>query len=93
MDQIEALEAAGRKYLSKIQTILKTKGIDAETVLETGVAAERIVHVAEERNADLIALASHGRTGLSRVFFGSVAAAVLHRSETPLLLVRSRDDA
>ncbi len=92
MDQIEALEAAGREYLSKIQTTLEAKGIDAETVLETGPAAERIIHVAEERDADLIALASHGRTGLSRVFFGSVAAAVLHRSETPLLLIRSRDD-
>ena len=93
VDQLEALRVAGEKYLSKIQTILKTKEIDAEAVVETGQAAERIVHVAEDRDADLIAIASHGRTGLSRVFFGSVAAGVLHRSQTPLLLVRSRDDA
>jgi len=93
LDQLEALRVAGEEYLSKIQTILKTKEIDAEAVIETGQAAERIVHLAEKRDADLIAIASHGRTGLSRVFFGSVAAGVLHRSETPLLLVRSRDDA
>jgi nucleotide-binding universal stress UspA family protein len=92
-EQIETMRSAAAEYLSKIQSILKTKDIDAETVIETGSAAERIVHVAEERDADLIAIASHGRTGLPRVFFGSVAAAVLHRSETPLLLVRSRDDA
>ena len=90
--QIEAMRSAAAEYLSKIQSILKTKDIKAEAVIETGPAAERIVHVAEERDADLIAIASHGRTGLPRVFFGSVAAAVLHRSETPLLLVRSRDD-
>ena len=92
MDQIEALQAAGKEYLSKVQTILRTKNIETEILIETGPASERIVHIAEERNADLIALASHGRTGLSRVFFGSVAAGVLHRSETPLLLIRSRDD-
>ncbi len=91
MDQIDALRAAGEKYLTKIQTILKTKGIEAEVVIESGPIAERIIHVAEQKDADLIALASHGRTGLSRVVFGSVAAAVLHRTETPLLLIRSRD--
>jgi nucleotide-binding universal stress UspA family protein len=93
VEQLEALRVAGEEYLSEIQTILKTKDIDAEVIIETGPAAERIVHVSEERDADLIAIASHGRTGLPRVFFGSVAAGVLHRSETPLLLVRSRDDA
>jgi len=92
MDQIEAMRTSAEEYLAKIQTILKAKGIEAETLIETGPAAERIVHVAEEREADLIAIASHGRTGLARVFFGSVAAGVLHRAETPLLLVRSRDD-
>jgi nucleotide-binding universal stress UspA family protein len=88
-EQVEAMREAGKEYLSRIQSNLKAKGIDAEAVIETGPAAERIVHVAEKRDADLIAIASHGRTGLARVFFGSVAAAVLHRSETPLLLVRS----
>jgi len=91
MDQLDTLRAEAEGYLSTVQSILKTKGITADTRIETGPAAERIVHVAEETDADLIALASHGRTGLSRVFFGSVAAAVLHRSEKPLLLIRSRD--
>ena len=93
MDQLEVMRSLAEEYLSKIQTILKTKNIDSETLIEEGPVAERIVRIAEERDADLIAIASHGRTGLSRVFFGSVAAGVLHRSETPLLLVRSRDDS
>jgi nucleotide-binding universal stress UspA family protein len=41
--------------------------------------------------ADLIALASHGRSGLSQVFYGSVAAGLLQRVSRPLLLVRARD--
>jgi hypothetical protein len=40
--------------------------------------------------ADLIAMASHGRTGMSQVFYGSVAAGVLHRVDRSLLLVRAR---
>ncbi|MBU4426139.1 MAG: universal stress protein, partial [Proteobacteria bacterium] len=39
---------------------------------------------------DLIAIASHGRSGLSRVFYGSVAAGILNRADRPLLLIRSR---
>jgi nucleotide-binding universal stress UspA family protein len=50
-----------------------------------------IIEAAKSEEADLIALASHGRTGLSRVYYGSVAAGVLHRVDRPLLLVRSRD--
>lgn len=92
MDEIEAIRVTAKEYLSKVKSSLKAKNIDAETLIESGPIAEQIVHVAEEHDADLIALTSHGRTGLSRVFYGSVAAAVLHRSETPLLLVRSLDD-
>jgi nucleotide-binding universal stress UspA family protein len=44
-----------------------------------------------QEEADLIAMASHGRSGLSRVFYGSVAAGVLHRVDRPLLLIRSMD--
>jgi hypothetical protein len=52
--------------------------------------AEAILDTADREGADLIALASHGRTGLSRVLYGSVAAGVLHRADRPLLLIRSQ---
>ena len=48
--------------------------------------------MAARENADLIAMASHGRTGLGRVFYGSVAAGVLHRADRPLLLIRAQDE-
>jgi nucleotide-binding universal stress UspA family protein len=37
-------------------------------------------------------MASHGRTGAARVFYGSVAAGVLHRVDRPLLIIRSREE-
>jgi len=52
-----------------------------------GPVAEAIINAAESEGVDLIALASHGRSGLSRVFYGSVAAGVLHRIDQPLLLI------
>ena len=55
-----------------------------------GPAVERILQIAEEENADLIAMASHGGGGLTRVFYGSVAAGVLNRANRPLLVIRSR---
>lgn len=55
-----------------------------------GPVVETIINVAEKEKADLIAIASHGRTGLSRVFYGSVASGLLHSIDRPLLLVRSR---
>ena len=49
-----------------------------------------ILDIAVEEEVDLLAMASHGRSGLSRVFYGSVSAGVLQRIDRPLLLVRSQ---
>jgi len=56
-----------------------------------GPVVEAIINAAQSEGADLIALASHGRSGLSWVFYGSVAAGVFHRINRPLLLIRSLD--
>jgi nucleotide-binding universal stress UspA family protein len=61
-------------------------------VVANGPAVERIIQTAEKENADIIAMASHGGGGLSRVFYGSVAAGVLNRVDRPLLVIRSRQE-
>jgi nucleotide-binding universal stress UspA family protein len=76
-------------YLAARQGEFREKGIEAQTRDVYGPVAEAIIHAAEAEDADLIAIASHGRSGLSRVFYGSVAAGVLHRIDRPLLLIRS----
>jgi len=77
-------------YLASWESNLREKGISARTLLGYGPVVEAILDTAKHEGADLIALASHGRSGLSRVFYGSVAAGILHRADRPLLLIRSR---
>ncbi len=77
-------------YLASWQGEFREKGITARTRLAYGPVVATIINVAEREKADLIAMASHGRGGVSRVFYGSVAAGVLQRVDRPLLLIRSR---
>lgn len=77
------------QYLAGIAGELRQKGIEADRRVVQGPVVEAIISAAESMDADLIAMASHGRSGLARVFYGSVAAGVLQRIDRPLLLVRS----
>ncbi|RJQ54547.1 MAG: universal stress protein [Desulfobacteraceae bacterium] len=88
-ENYDALRKQAEAYLSGIKGEFREKGIDASIRLAHGPVVEAIIEVAEQENAGLIAIASHGRTGLSRVFYGSVSAGVLHRIDRPLLLIRS----
>ncbi len=63
-------------------------GVPVEYAVRFGDPAEEIVEEARESGSDLIAMATHGRTGVARLLLGSVAEAVLRRSEVPVLLVR-----
>jgi nucleotide-binding universal stress UspA family protein len=79
-------------YLARVQGGLRSKGIEAKTRVGVGSVVSQIMKAAQEEQADLIAMASHGRTGLTRVFYGSVAVGVLHVVDRPLLLVRCNED-
>ncbi|MDR7481716.1 MAG: universal stress protein [Armatimonadota bacterium] len=61
---------------------------DATPVLREGTARAAIIDVAKEIGADLIVMGTHGRTGLAKVFFGSVAEHVVRHSPVPVLTVR-----
>jgi nucleotide-binding universal stress UspA family protein len=78
-------------YLAGIEGVFKEKKISAQKIVSSyGSVVQSILDTAEREGADLIAMASHGRGSLSRVFYGSVAAGVLHRIDRPLLIIRSR---
>lgn len=83
------LVSVAERYLAGLQGELREKGIKAKSVIESGPIVAQILNVAERENADVIALASHGRTGLARALYGSVAAGLLHQSDRPLLLIRA----
>lgn len=78
-----------QSYLEQVKQRLMAAGLVAHTQVKRGPVVSSILQVAEEQNVYMIAMASHGRTGLARVFYGSVAAGVLHQVDRPLLLVRT----
>ena len=88
---IEERRRYAQGYLASIQERFRANGIDTAYQVSSGRVIDAIIETAEREKVDLVAMASHGRTGLARVFYGSVAAGVLHRIDRPLLLVRAKD--
>jgi len=87
--QIESMKKFARDYLEEIITGLKQREVAAKTEIMLGTAAETIINFADQTNASLVAMTTHGRSGVSRWAIGSVAERVLRAGNTPLLLVRS----
>ena len=76
-------------YLKSVaERLLAEHGIRAECVTVLGVAGQAIVDYATANEVELIAIATHGRSGPGRVLFGSVADHVTRQSRLPILLVR-----
>lgn len=80
-----------RRYLDEVVERLKGKGIDARGLVEYGPVVVTIMRVARQEEVGLIALASHGRGGMTDVYYGSVAAGILQRIDRPLLIVRAQN--
>jgi len=76
-------------YLRGIVERLKLAGIKARSKILTGKAADSLVDYIHKSNFDLLIMATHGRSGISRWVWGSVAEKILHSSSVPILLVRS----
>lgn len=89
---IKEQNEAAESYLTTKQGELKQQGINTSFRMRFGPVVQSIIEVAQEEQADLIAIASHGRTGLARIFYGSVAAGLLQRADRPLLLIRAQHD-
>jgi nucleotide-binding universal stress UspA family protein len=78
-------------YLKRVAGEFSEKKIKTETYVGIEPVVSEIVNAAETHDADLVVIASHGRSGLERVFFGSVASGVLNRIERPLMVIRPSD--
>ncbi|MBN1193244.1 MAG: universal stress protein [Coriobacteriia bacterium] len=71
------------------QAMCQSNGVTCETEVAKGGVAKRIVHVAEDWDADLIVIGDTGRTGLKRIALGSVAETVVKGSPIPVLVVKA----
>jgi len=76
-----------RTYLATMRERLEKTGIPVTAELREGIAADEIR--AATKSGDLIAIATHGRSGLSRLAMGSVAEDVARHTDTPVLLCRT----
>ena len=89
---MEDLRQEAEQYLNGLKGEFREKKIQAEVRVGLDPVVSEIVETAETRAVDLVIIASHGRSGLGRFFFGSVAAGVLNRIERPLMIIRSKED-
>ena len=80
---------AARRYLAFVRDQQTASGVRIEILVGEGPVAAAIIGAAERERIDLIAMATHGRSGMQRVVYGSVAEQVLRSSHKPILLVRA----
>lgn len=85
-----AARAVARQHLTRLRTRLGKGGGGVQTRVVEGEPASELLTVAQALQADLIAMATHGRTGLDRWVHGSVAERVLHESPLPVFLATPR---
>lgn len=89
-EQVEAQSrAAAEHYLNQLLGRVKYNGVNIRAKIMFGKAAESIAEYASKNRVDLIAIATHGRSGISRWIWGSVADRVLRSASAPVLMVRA----
>jgi|SRR5579875_1645317 len=83
----EALRKENKNYMDEIQRELETGGFEVTCREPEDRPADAILSIVDQEDADLIAMTTHGRSGLSRFLIGSVADDVLRHAECPVLIV------
>ena len=89
-DALETLEEEARIYLDHVAAQFRAEGYTVTTEVSAMPAAEAILDYADSQHADLIAIATHGRSGISRWVFGSVTQKVVQTCPVPVLVVRPK---
>jgi nucleotide-binding universal stress UspA family protein len=85
--------AEEREYLERQSHRLRSEGIEIDSIATVGYyVVDEIITKAKKLGCDLIAMSTHGRTGLGQALLGSVTHDVLHRSPIPVLVIRPPED-
>jgi nucleotide-binding universal stress UspA family protein len=88
-EEEEAKKASAMAYLNSVGNALREKGLRASNVVVLGSPADKIIDYADTNAIDLIAMSTHGRSGIGRWVFGSVTDKVLHAGDKPVLAIRA----
>ena len=79
------------EYLAPIGATLRARRVNVSWFVRSGRPAEAILAAVAEAGADLIAMSTHGRSGLGRLLFGSVAEQVLRHADVPVFMMRQTE--
>ncbi len=87
-DLVEDMQRSAAKEMDKWATEVSAKVNDVEKLVVRGVPFVEIIKTAKEKDADLIVIGTHGRTGIDHMLFGSTAEKVVRKAPCPVLTVR-----
>ena len=91
-EELNLIKQRVANYLTKTGESIKKPRVVIKTMVSSGNASEEILKAVGEIKADLIAMSTHGRSGLRRLAFGSVTDKVLRGASVPVLMVRAPED-
>jgi nucleotide-binding universal stress UspA family protein len=91
-EEIKSIKQQVMNYLEKTGQGMRNKGVTVKCVVRTGDATEEILKTAQASEVDMIAMSTHGRSGLSRLAFGSITEKVLREAKVPVLTVRATEE-
>jgi universal stress protein A len=86
----ETTKREAQASMKKLMDQLQKSKVKATSLLLKGMAYDQIVKAAKSRRVDMIVIGTHGRTGLSKLFMGSVAGKVVSMAHCPVLTVRGK---
>jgi nucleotide-binding universal stress UspA family protein len=90
-DREEAGEEAGERLTAALAEDASDRGLDCTTEITTGYAPDAILDYAAAQDIDLIAMGTHGRSGLDRWLHGSVTERVIRQTDVPVYIVRASE--
>ena len=88
-EELALIKDRVENYLETTGKSIKGSGVTIDKLVTSGNAAEEILKAASEFDVDLIAMSTHGRSGLRRMAFGSITDKVLRAANVPVLMVRA----
>ena len=86
----DATKRESQTTMDKLIRRLRRSKVKAKSLLLRGSAYDQIVKTAKSKRADMVVIGTHGRTGLSKLFMGSVAAKVVSTATCPVVTVRGK---
>ena len=91
VDDVPARTRDAEEYLAPLAAMLRARGVKSSWAVRRGRPDKEILAAARDASADLIAMSTHGRSGLGRLLFGSVAEQVLRHADVPVFMMRETE--